>query len=185
MSNSYNAYNAARQLLEYVVADDWERSEHLKDTPARFVDMLQDLTTPEEFEFTTFVSDVDEMVVLKDVPFYTFCAHHILPFHGRAHVGYIPNGRICGISKLARVVEYYSRSLNVQEELTETIALAIDDRLNPLGVAVVMEAEHLCMTMRGVEVAGTRTVTSSMKGVFLNPEKGARAEFLALVRNHG
>jgi GTP cyclohydrolase I len=154
---------------------------HLKRTPERFAKMLSELTTPESFDFTVFESDVDEMVIVRNIPFYTFCAHHILPFHGVAHIAYIPNGKICGISKLARTVEYFSRDLNVQEELTSHIADFLTERLEPLGVGVVMEAEHLCMTMRGVEVPGAKTVTSSMTGVFRDPMKDARSEFLSLI----
>ena len=159
---------------------DWD-SQHFSSTPQRFTRMLRELTTPESFVFTTFESDIDEMVVLSHISFYTFCAHHIIPFFGEAHVAYVPNGKLCGLSKIARVVESCCRSLNVQEELTADIADFLEDKLEPKGVAVVMEAEHLCMTMRGVKAAGTRTTTSAMRGVFLDPTKDARPEFLQLI----
>ena len=158
-------------------------SEHTQDTPRRFAKMLYELTQPEPFKFTTFESASDEMVIVKRIPFYTFCAHHVLPFHGYASIGYIPQGRICGISKLARTVEWYCRDLNVQEELTISIADRIEDELSPKGVAVVMTAEHLCMTMRGVEAPGTQTITSAMIGAFADHTRQARAEFLSLIKD--
>jgi GTP cyclohydrolase I len=161
----------------------WDENEHLAKTPARFTKALRELTEPQEFEFTTFDSDSDEMVVVQDITFYTFCAHHVLPFFGKAHIAYIPNGKICGLSKLARTVESFARGLNVQEELTNNIARYLQLELDPLGVAVVMEAEHLCMTMRGIRTPHAKTTTSSMKGVFLDPSRGARSEFLALIRS--
>ena len=174
----------AKQFLKAALPEiDWENSDHTAKTPKRFTKALRELTTPQPFDFTVFPSDSDEMVVVQDISFYTFCAHHILPFFGRAHVAYIPNGKICGLSKIARTVEFFSRSLNVQEELTNNIAQYLDMELEPLGVAVVMEAEHLCMTMRGIRTPDAKTTTSSMKGVFLDPSRGARAEFLALIRS--
>lgn len=160
----------------------WDEG-HLEDTPKRFLKMLKELTESESFEFTKFDSSSDEMVIVQNIPFYTFCAHHLLPFHGLAHIAYVPSGQLCGISKLARTVKMFSRGLNVQEELTSTIAGYIEEQLSPLGVGVIMEAEHLCMTMRGIEVPGAKTITSSMKGVFLDPKKEARTEFLSLIRS--
>jgi GTP cyclohydrolase I len=121
------------------------------------------------------------MVILRDITFYSMCEHHFLPFHGRAHVGYIPDGKVVGISKLARVVEVFAKRPQLQERLTSQIAEAIVDALNPDGVAVVVEAEHLCMTMRGVRKPGSQMVTSAMRGQF---KQGSltRSEFLALVR---
>jgi GTP cyclohydrolase I len=160
---------------------DWS-SEHMQKTPERFVKMLQELTTPEEVDFTTFASSSDEMVVLQNISFHSLCAHHIVPFMGVCHVAYIPNGRIVGLSKIPRVVKHYAADLTVQEELTTAIAEHLDLHLQPLGVAVVMRAEHLCATIRGVQSPGMLTTTSKMTGVFLDPAKGAREEFLALVR---
>lgn len=158
---------------------------HMEDTPERFVKMLRTLTTPEPFSWTTFETDSDEMVISYNIPFYTFCAHHVLPFFGEAHVAYIPNGKLIGISKLARCVEYYCKGLNVQEELTRAIADKLQLELDAVGVAVVMNAEHLCMTMRGVEKPGARTSTSAMLGAFADHTKMARSEFLSLIRSHG
>lgn len=155
---------------------------HMERTPARFANMLLELTTPVAFEFTTFPSTIDEMVVVQDIPFYTLCAHHIIPFFGYAHVAYVPDGTIAGLSKFARTVKYFAKGLWVQEELTAQIADFLEQKLQPRGVAVVMQAEHLCMTMRGVQVPGAKTTTSAMRGVFLDPEREARAEFLSLIK---
>jgi GTP cyclohydrolase I len=174
------------QVLKMAAGNFDYSSDHMQETPHRFVMMLHELTTPEPFKFTTFESNVDEMVAVTNIPFYTFCAHHVLPFHGVAHVAYLPQGKICGISKLARTVQFYSRGLNVQEDLTVSIADRIEDELDPLGVGVVMRAEHLCMTMRGAQVPGAKTSTSAMRGAFLDPNKQARGEFFEIIRsNHG
>lgn len=157
----------------------------LRDTPRRIAEMYAEIVggltiDPREELSVTFEVAHDEMVILRDIPFYSLCEHHFLPFHGLAHVGYIPDGRIVGISKLARVVDGYARRPQVQEQLTSQIAEAIMETLVPDGVAVVIEAEHLCMTMRGVKKPGSRMITSAMRGLF----KGAtvtRAEFLSLV----
>jgi GTP cyclohydrolase I len=127
-----------------------------------------------------FTEDYSEMIVLKDIAFYSLCEHHILPFFGRAHVAYLPDGRIVGISKLARLVEVYARRLQVQERMTSQIAQTIAEQLAPLGVAVVLEAEHLCMRMRGVEKQNSTVVTSAMLGVFRNRQE-TREEFMNLI----
>lgn len=172
----------ARNLLGELFHDlDWS-DDHLKDTPARFVNMLRELTTPEKYEFTMFDSKSDEMVIIRDIPFTSLCAHHLVPFMGYAHIGYIPNGKIAGLSKFARLVRAKAHRLSVQEELTSMIADELEEKLNPLGVAVVMEAEHLCMTIRGVQTPGTKTVTSSMKGAFADHDKLARSEFMSLAQ---
>lgn len=179
---------ASRQLLALVLPDeDWDDNEHLEKTPIRFAKMLHELTHPEEFDFTVFSNklDVNEMVVVRDIPFYSFCAHHILPFFGKAHVAYIPDALMCGLSKIPRLVQYTAKGLWVQELLTDMIALRMEEELHPKGLAVVMEAEHLCMTMRGVQVPGSKTTTSSMQGVFLDPGKHARHEFLSLIQSRG
>jgi GTP cyclohydrolase I len=127
-----------------------------------------------------FTEDYSEMIVLKDIDFYSLCEHHILPFFGKAHVAYLPNHRIVGISKLARLVEVFARRLQVQERMTNQIASTIAEQLEPLGVGVVLEAEHLCMRMRGVEKQNSVVVTSSMLGVFRERET-TRAEFMTLI----
>jgi len=180
------ATEMARILLSRAVANggeiDWE-SDHFKDTPKRFAKMIKDLTTKEEFEFTTFPSKHDDMVIIKDIPFHSLCAHHVIPFIGYAHIGYIPNGNIAGLSKFGRLVKYYSAALTVQEELTATIAQSIENTLHPKGVIVVMEAEHLCMTLRGVQMPGARTTTSVVHGVFAEHTRTAKAEFLKLIED--
>ena len=127
-----------------------------------------------------FSEDYSEMIVVKDIDFYSLCEHHILPFFGKAHVAYLPNRRIAGISKLARLVEVYARRLQVQERMTSQIASTIAEQLDPLGVAVVLEAEHLCMRMRGVEKQNSVVVTSAMLGVF-RERQSTRAEFMTLI----
>jgi GTP cyclohydrolase I len=177
-------YDFAENLLRNVMPnEEWDNDPHLGNTPTRFAKMLRELTTPEQFEFTTFPNrGTDEMVIVKDIPFYTLCAHHVIPFFGVAHVAYIPEAEVAGLSKLARTVQLFAKGLNVQEELTQTVANYIEEQLQPKGVAVVMVAEHLCMTMRGVQVPGTKTTTSCMKGVFSDHDRMARAEFLELIR---
>jgi GTP cyclohydrolase I len=128
-----------------------------------------------------FTEEYSEMIVLKDLDFYSLCEHHILPFFGKAHVAYIPNGRIVGISKLARLVEVFARRLQVQERMTNQIASTIAEQLGPLGVGVVLEAEHLCMRMRGVEKQNSTVLTSAMLGVF-REQDNTRQEFMNLIR---
>src|SRR5262249_31093505 len=141
-----------------------------------------EMLTPVPFEATTFPNDegYDEFVVLKDIPFSSLCEHHLLPFSGVAHVAYLPGDRLLGLSKLARVVDHYSRRLQVQERLTTQIADWLVDQLNPKGAGVVIEAEHACMTLRGVRSTGARTVTSALTGVVREDER-SRREFLSLV----
>jgi GTP cyclohydrolase I len=156
-------------------------SEHLVDTPRRVAAAYAELLTPQPFALTTFPNDegYDELVVARDIPFQSLCEHHLLPFHGVAHVGYIPAGRILGLSKLARVVELFARGLQVQERLTQQVANWLDEQLEPKGVGVVLEAEHLCMSLRGVRASGSRTVTSSVQGL-LREDVRSRQEFFAL-----
>jgi GTP cyclohydrolase I len=130
-----------------------------------------------------FDEDCDEMVIVKDIDFYSLCEHHLLPFFGRAHVAYIPDGRILGLSKLARVVEVFSRRLQVQERLTRQVAALLQEALNPKGVAVVIEAQHLCMMMRGVQKQNSYAITSSMLGEFESDPK-TRAEVMELMHRH-
>jgi GTP cyclohydrolase IA len=153
----------------------------LRDTPRRVAAMYEELLTPREFNPTTFPNEdgYDELVLSKNIPFTSLCAHHALPFSGVAHVGYLPGDRIIGLSKLARIVHFYSRSLQVQERLTKQVADWLKDELSPRGVGVVLEAEHMCMSIRGVQAAGTRTVTSTMYGL-LRDRSATRQEFLSL-----
>lgn len=168
------------------IGDDPGR-EGLLETPRRIADMYMEIfdglaADPREHLKVVFQVAHDEMVLLRNIPFYSMCEHHFLPFHGEAHVGYIPDGRVVGISKLARVVEGFARRPQIQEQLTSQIAEAIMDALEPDGVAVVIDAEHLCMTMRGIKKPGSRMVTSAMRGDF-RQSAVTRAEFLSLV--HG
>ena len=161
----------------------------LLETPRRIAEMYEEIfeglwKDPRDYLEVVFEVAHDEMVILRDIPFYSMCEHHFLPFHGEAHVGYIPDGRVVGISKLARVVEGFARRPQIQEQLTSQIAEAIMEVLQPDGVAVVIEAEHLCMTMRGIKKPGSRMVTSAMRGNF-KQQSVTRAEFLSLVTgNH-
>lgn len=170
----------AEYFLHHVVGLDLA-SPHARKTPERFVKMLRELTTPEKFEFTTFPSTSDEMIIVRNIPFTSSCSHHIIPFIGMAHIGYVPNYLIAGLSKFARAVRFFSRQLQVQEELTNDIANFLEEQLDPMGVAVVMEAEHLCMTVRGAQSPGTKTYTAAMRGVFSDHTKTAKAEFLGRI----
>ncbi len=166
------------------IGEDGER-DGLRDTPRRISEMYEEIfgglaLDPLEYLKVGFEVEHDEMVLLRNIPFYSMCEHHFLPFHGEAHVGYVPDGRVVGISKLARVVDAYARRPQIQEQLTTQIADAIMDVLHPDGVAVVIEAEHLCMTMRGVKKPGSRMMTSAMRGTF-RQSPVTRSEFLSLV----
>ena len=153
----------------------------LDETPRRVADLYAELLTPEPFSPTTFPNDAgyDEMVIVRDIPFASLCEHHLLPFRGRAAVGYLPDQRIIGLSKLARLVEMFARRLQVQERLTAQVADWLRDHLAPRGVGVVIEAEHLCMSLRGVHAAGATTVTSTLYGS-LRDDAATRQEFLRL-----
>jgi len=169
------------------IGDDPSR-DGLSETPRRIAEMYGEIfgglfEDPREHLKVVFQVAHDEMVILRNIPFYSMCEHHFLPFHGEAHVGYIPDGRVVGISKLARVVEGFARRPQIQEQLTSQVAEAIQEVLKPDGVAVVIEAEHLCMTMRGVKKPGSRMVTSAMRGDF-KQSAVTRAEFLSLVHGH-
>jgi GTP cyclohydrolase I len=155
----------------------------LLDTPRRVASAYAELLTHEPFSLTTFPNDggYDELVVVRDIPFHSLCMHHMLPFHGVAHVAYLPGERIVGLSKLARVVERYARELQIQERMTMQIASCLQEHLRPKGVGVVVEAEHLCMSLRGVQKAGARTSTSALLGL-LRDDGRTRHEFLSLVR---
>jgi GTP cyclohydrolase IA len=156
-------------------------SEALRETPARMTRAYSELFSAEPLRLTTFGNDAgyDELVLARDIPFRTVCEHHLLPFSGVAHVGYVPGDRILGLSKLARVVEHYAARPQVQERLTRQVADCLAARLHPRGTGVVLEAEHTCMTLRGVRSRGSTTVTSAFAGT-LREDVSARAEFLVL-----
>jgi GTP cyclohydrolase IA len=159
--------------------------EHISDTPRRVAAAYAEMLTPRSFNLTTFPNDegYDELVLARDIPFHSLCEHHMLPFRGVAHVGYLPGDRILGLSKLARVVELFARDLQVQERLTKHVADWLQHHLDPKGVGVVLDTEHLCMCLRGVQAAGSRTVTSALHGV-LREDPRSRAEFFSLAGVH-
>ena len=173
------AQRAAGDLLEALGVD--LADESLRDTPRRMARMYAEMLSPASLNPTTFPNDggYDELVVATGIPFHSLCEHHLLPFIGVAHVGYLPGERIIGLSKLARVVELFARRLQVQERLTTQIAGWFDEHLAPKGVGVVLEAEHLCMSLRGVQKPGARTVTSALHG-HLRDDQRTRQEFLSL-----
>ena len=174
-----------RQLLEELGED--SSREGLLDTPKRVEKSLRFLTSGYAADVDAvlnnalFAVDYNEMVIVKDIDFYSLCEHHLLPFFGKCHVAYIPQGRVLGLSKIPRLVEIYSRRLQIQERLTNQIAETLRAKIVPLGVAVVMEASHLCMSMRGVEKQNSVAVTSAMLGVFRDDAR-TRMEFLELIR---
>ncbi|GAA3734537.1 GTP cyclohydrolase I FolE [Leifsonia bigeumensis] len=171
-----DAETAVAELLTALGRD--VKSEHLSETPRRVAASLLELLTPRDFAMTTFPNDegYEELVLVRDIPFHSLCEHHLLPFRGVAHVGYVPGERLVGLSKLARVVEQFSRDLQVQERLTKQIAGYLDEQLAPQGVGVVLEAEHLCMTMRGAQAAGSMTTTAAFTGV-LTRDNAMRRQF--------
>lgn len=154
----------------------------LQETPRRVTEAFVEMLTPPLFAMTTFDNEdaYDELVLVRDIPVRSLCAHHLLPFTGTAHVAYLPGERIVGLSKLARAVELFGHGLQVQERLTTQISAWLEDALHPKGIGVVIEAEHQCMTMRGVQARGARTMTSSLRGC-VRDDARTRAEFLALV----
>jgi GTP cyclohydrolase I len=157
----------------------------LADTPRRMAHALLELTEPPAFELTTFANaeDYDELVLVRDIPVASLCEHHVLPFMGVAHVGYLPGDRILGLSKFARMVDFHARRPQTQERLTRRLADHLAEQLSPRGVGVVIEAEHTCMTLRGARAPGTRTVTSALLG-HLRDDAAARAEFLSLTHRN-
>ncbi len=184
MVNRKKIEQAVLDMIEAIGED--PTREGLRDTPRRVADMYAELFVgldldPKQELKVGFDEGHHEMVILKDIPFYSMCEHHFLPFFGLAHVGYIPKGRIVGASKLARAVEILAKRPQLQERLTSQIAEAIVDALAPNGVGVVIQAEHMCMTLRGVKKPGSKVVTSAMRGLFrTNP--ATRAEFMSLVQ---
>lgn len=173
------ATQAVADLLDALRVD--RDADGLAETPGRVARAYAEMLTPEPFDVTTFRNEegYDELVVARAIPFASLCEHHLLPFFGVAHVGYLPDERLVGLSKLARVVDHFSRRLQVQERLTAQVAGFLQHSLHPKGVGVVLEAEHLCMSLRGVRAEGSRTVTSALKGIVRDDQR-TRSEFLAL-----
>lgn len=172
---------AAEVLLRLTTGLD-VTSDHGKETPARFVRMLQELTTPEPIKWKTFPNDgMDEMIIVDEIPFTSLCNHHVVPFIGFARVGYVPNELVAGLSKFARVVKHFAKGLQIQERLTMQVADFLEENLQPKGVIVLVKAEHMCMTIRGVQSPGTKTTTTAVKGVFADHTRTAKMEFLMTI----
>lgn len=177
---------AVRLIIE-AIGEDPQR-EGLKDTPKRVAKMYEEVFAglrqdPGQYFETIFGENHEELVLVKDIPFYSMCEHHLVPFFGKAHVAYIPrNGKVTGLSKLARAVETVARRPQLQERITATLADTIMEKLNPYGVMIIIEAEHMCMTMRGVKKPGSKTVTSAVRGVFATDAR-ARSEVLSLIKD--
>ena len=202
MSNVDNELRRLKQALEIPAGQEWEATirlllrligedpgrEGLRRTPLRVKRSLQYLTAgyrtdPAKILNRSFGVKQDEMVIVKEIDFFSLCEHHLLPFFGRCHIAYMPHQRIIGLSKIPRLVDAFARRLQVQERLTTQIAEALNTHLQPMGVACVIEAYHLCMVMRGVQKQNAKAITSSMLGVFRSSDK-TRAEFLTLIRSH-
>src|SRR5271155_240027 len=185
-AGSESIADLVRRMLVQIGED--PNREGLRRTPERFEKALRYLTSGYDQDPAKILNGAmfsvcyDEMVVVKDIEVYSLCEHHLLPFFGKCHVAYLPNKKVVGLSKIARLVNMYSRRLQIQERLTNQIAEAINDKLSPQGVGVIIEARHLCMVMRGVEKQHSAAVTSAMLGVF-RENKQTRDEFLSLVRN--
>lgn len=178
----------AVHLILEAIGEDPNR-EGLRDTPKRVAKMYNEVfgglrEDPSEHLNVQFSEEHEEMVIVRDIPVYSMCEHHLVPFYGKAHVAYIPRkGKITGLSKFARVIEGYARRPQLQERLTSQVADAIMNKLSPLGVVVVIEAEHMCMTMRGVKKAGSQTLTSAVRGIFKN-NSITRSEAFSLIQGH-
>ena len=184
MVNKEKIKEAVKLLLEGI-GEDCDR-EGLKETPDRVARMYEELfegmeETAEEHLSRTFTAENNEMILEKDITFYSTCEHHLLPFYGKVHIAYVPDGKVVGISKLARTVEVFSRRLQIQEKLTAQIADAIMESLNPKGVMVMVQAEHMCMSMRGIKKPGSQTVTVVSRGLF-EKDENLKNTFLKLVK---
>jgi GTP cyclohydrolase I len=181
MEYSVNSLEWHFQQILKGLGENTER-EGLQETPKRYIKFMREFLEPKEFNFTSFDAEgTDEMIIQTNIPFYSLCEHHTAPFFGVANVAYIPNGKIVGLSKLARTVDLYANRFQNQERITTQIAERIQAELNPLGVAVTLKAQHLCMCMRGVKKHDTWTTTSKMIGVF-KENLNVRNEFLSLIR---
>ncbi len=175
---------AVERLLHTIKGEDVGR-EGLLDTPSRVARMYDEIfegykKKPKDVFKAVFETDNSEMVIVKDIDYYSHCEHHMVPFFGKIHIGYIPNGKVLGLSKFGRLVEIFARRLQIQEQLTFQIADAIEKYLKPLGVIVVVEGVHMCMVMRGVKKANSKTITSAVRGIF-GEDDSARNEFLTLL----
>lgn len=184
--NEIDTVGAAEDLLAVHAGLDMT-TEHGKDTPRRFLNMLEDLTSHKScdaacIKWKVFGGDVDEMIVVKQIPFQSVCNHHVIPFVGHAWVGYVPQDKIVGLSKFARVVTHFARQLQVQERLTQQVHNYIHLNLPTKGIIVRMEAEHMCMTIRGAQAPGVTTVTTKTSGVFADHSRTAKAEFLEAIK---
>jgi len=183
-----NKIKTAIKLILEAIGEDTNR-EGLKDTPERVADMYEEIFSgiklnPFDYIKVFCNEEHDEMIILKDIPFFSICEHHILPFFGKAHIAYIPkDNKLVGLSKLARIVDIYSKRLQLQERLTTQIADTLVKALNPLGVLVILEAEHLCTTMRGIKKPGSKMVTSAIRGIFRKNES-TRKEALSLIKEN-
>jgi len=178
-SDAQDLQRSIKEILEHF---DNSNREGLQDTPRRYIKFLKEFLDTPDFNFTCFDSEgYDQMIIVKDIPFYSLCEHHLAPFFGKAHIAYIPNEKIVGISKLPRTLDLYSRRFQNQERITKQVAERLNLELNPKGVAVVLEAEHLCMAMRGVKKSHCKTITSELIGVFKN-EFNCRNEFMNLIK---
>lgn len=179
--------DAQETLLELIFSslEAWDRvpNDHRAETPKRYLKALKEITTPEEFNFTTFRATSSDMITLAPISFYTLCAHHMVPFYGQAFISYVPDQHLAGLSKFARTVRNEAKGLWVQESLTEAIANKLSDKLQPQGVGVILQAEHMCMAMRGVEAPGVVTTTSTMRGVYADHSKTAKSEFMQMIAN--
>jgi GTP cyclohydrolase IA len=180
---------AARTLIEWI--GDNPNREGLLDTPKRLVRAFEDFFNgyrqkPEDELDRTFgeIGHFDDLVLVRDIPFFSYCEHHVFPIVGKAHVAYFPNERVVGLSKIARVIDMFARRLQTQEHLTSQVVSAIDENLKPRGIAIMIEAEHMCMAMRGVQKAGTSTVTTQFTGVFRD-DPSEQVRFITLVRKGG
>lgn len=172
------AMRAVAELLAALGRD--AEGPHLAETPRRVADAYIELLTPTPFELTTFPNDegYQELVLVRDIPFHSLCEHHMLPFSGVAHIAYLPGDRILGLSKFARVLDYFARDLQVQERLTKQVADLLQERLSARGVGVVLQAEHMCMSLRGANVAGAQTTTYALTGA-LRDDENCRTDFLS------
>ena len=175
------------RLLRYLGAPVDNTSSGMYDTPERAARAFKELTIGYHDDYETWwktfdAEGADQMIIQLNIPLFSLCEHHLLPIAGVAHIGYIPRETICGLSKLKRVVDLYAKRFQVQERMTKQIADFLEEKLQPRGVITVIEAEHFCMTMRGVQTPGTRTITSAVSGDFLTPGEGSRDEFMALLQ---